>query len=58
MYENWYALVTNKPIENNNLSEDNLFYYIYKKWKLSNENELNLYLKIPIISSEVNLLQW
>ena len=60
VYENQYASVAEELVEENNeLSDDDLFCHIYKKWKLSNsENELNLYLKTPIVPAEVDLLQW
>ena len=57
LYENQYASVANEPVEDDNLPKDDLFSHIYKKWRLNNENELNLYLEIPIVSGEVNLLQ-
>ena len=58
LYENQYASVTIKPIEDDNLPKDDLFNHIYKKRRLSNENELDLYLGTPIVPGEVNLLQW
>uniref|UniRef100_U9T1K9 HAT C-terminal dimerisation domain-containing protein n=1 Tax=Rhizophagus irregularis (strain DAOM 181602 / DAOM 197198 / MUCL 43194) TaxID=747089 RepID=U9T1K9_RHIID len=41
------------------ITNDNLFSHIYKKWYTSrNESELDLYLKSPIVSGKVDLLQW
>ena len=59
LYENRYAPAANELVEDDdNLLEDDLFCHIYKKRRLSNENELDLYLGTPIVSGEVNLLQW
>ena len=58
-YEKQYALVSNDMVvKDNELSEDDLFCHIYKKQRLSNnKSELNLYLGIPIVLGDVNLLQ-
>jgi hypothetical protein len=60
LYENQYAPVAEELVEEDNeLSDDDLFCHIYKKRRLSNnENELDLYLKTPIVPAEVDLLQW
>ena len=60
LYENQYAPVAKELVEEDNeLSDDDLFCHIYKKQRLSNsENELDLYLKTPIVPAEVDLLQW
>ena len=59
LYENQYAPAAEELVEEDNeLSDDDLFCHIYKKWQLSNENELDLYLSIPVVLAEVNLLQW
>jgi len=55
---NQYAPAAIEPIEDDNLPKDDLFNHIYKKRRLSNENELDLYLGTPIVPGEVNLLQW
>jgi hypothetical protein len=60
LYENQYAPAAEELVEEDNeLSDDDLFCHIYKKQRSSNsENELNLYLKTPIVTAEVDLLQW
>ena len=58
LYQNQYAPVANDLVEDNNLPEDDLFCHIYKKRRLSNENELDLYLSAPVVPGEVDLLQW
>jgi len=60
LYENQYAPAAEELVEEDNeLSDDDLFCHIYKKRRLSNsENELDLYLKTPIVPAEVDLLQW
>ena len=49
-------------VQEDNVSPDNdLFQHIYKKWQLSNENELDLYLGCPIVAggiNGINLLDW
>ena len=57
LYENRYAPAAKELVENDdNLLEDDLFCHIYKKRRLSNKNELDLYFETPIIPDEVNLL--
>ena len=59
LYENQYAPVPDDVIKNDELFNNDLLCYIYKKRKLSNsESELDLYLETPIVFGEVNLLQW
>ncbi len=58
LYENQYAPVTTDVIEAENNSDDDLFSHIYKKRRQSNENEIDLYLAMPIVFGKVNLLQW
>ena len=61
MYESQYAapVVTDNENNDNEDSDDDLFSHIYKKcWLSNNENELDLYLRTPIIPGKVNLLQW
>ena len=57
LYESWYLSAVNELVENDS-PEDDLFHHIYKKRRLSNKNELELYFGIPIILGEVNLLEW
>ena len=53
------ASVADEDESHNEDSDDDLFSHIYKKWQFSNnENELDLYLRTPIVPGEVNLLQW
>jgi hypothetical protein len=63
LYEGQYvayaASVVDEDENHNEDSDDDLFSHIYKKRRLSNnENELDLYLGTPIVPGEVNLLQW
>jgi len=59
LYEKQYASITDEDVnDDNEYSENDLFYHIYKKQRLSNsENELDLYLETLTILGEVNLLQ-
>lgn len=57
LYKSQYAPVIDELVEENP-SEDDLFCHIYKKRRLGNENELDLYLGAPIVPGETNLLQW
>ena len=60
MYEKQYAplLLTVVESDQNKVRDDNLFNHIYKKWRTSSENELDLYLKGPTVSPEINPLEW
>lgn len=59
LYQDQYAPVINDAAENDENSDDDLYSHIYKKRRLSsNENELDLYLGTPIVPGEVDILKW
>ena len=44
--------------DRNSEPNDNLFHHIYKKRCSTNENELELFLGYPVLSAEINILEW
>ncbi|CAB4445822.1 unnamed protein product [Rhizophagus irregularis] len=44
--------------DRNSEPNDNLFHHIYKKRRSTNENELELFLGYPVLSAEINILEW
>ena len=59
LYKGKYALIVgDSSTPGNELLEDPLLQYIYKRRRVENESELDQYLKAPLAPPTTDILQW